>query len=429
MVLSSPRPLSAAPPAAVAWLEALLSAGPSSPVATDVPGLAARPQAQAALLQAPWPHRRQEHWRFTDPTPITAVPPQLLVPHRAAPPAPGPEVARLQLDAGADGLSAALLPAGVEPVPAAELAARTGAVLQACGSDQAWPVLFNTATAERLVALRVTAAVPSTLELVADAGTASGVLPLRVLLLLEPDASLDVFQVQRAAGSSLTSLVLEADLAPGARLRHSLLAQGDPRAVLLAHLAVRQAPGSHCSLTSVSSGWGLSRLEPQVVQSAGAAHSRLRGLQVVHDRQIADTHSLVCFQGPDGVLDQEHRAVADGTGRSVFNGAVRVPRAAQGTNAAQLSRNLLLSDRARIDTKPELEIVADDVSCRHGATVSRLQAEELFYLQSRGIGADQAARLLRRGFCGAVLTELPAAAAPWDPLAGLIAAASLPPQP
>ena len=82
--------------------------------------------------------------------------------------------------------------------------------------------------------------------------------------------------------------------------------------------------------------------------------------------------------------------------RSVFNGAVRVPREAQRTNAAQLSRSLLLSDRARIDTKPELEIVADDVKCAHGATVSSLQTDELFYLQSRGIGADQAAGLLQR---------------------------------
>jgi len=94
---------------------------------------------------------------------------------------------------------------------------------------------------------------------------------------------------------------------------------------------------------------------------------------------------------------------------------VRVPRAAQRTNAAQLSRSLLLSDRARIDTKPELEIVADDVKCAHGATVSSLQTDELFYLQSRGIGSDQAALLLQRAFCEEVLRELPAAARSWCP--------------
>jgi Fe-S cluster assembly protein SufD len=100
---------------------------------------------------------------------------------------------------------------------------------------------------------------------------------------------------------------------------------------------------------------------------------------------------------------------------------VAVPRAAQRTDAVQLSRSLLLSDRARIDTKPQLEIVADDVKCAHGATVSRLQSEELFYLQSRGIAAANASRLLLRGYCGEVLRELPAAAAIWQPLAMVLA--------
>ena len=135
------------------------------------------------------------------------------------------------------------------------------------------------------------------------------------------------------------------------------------------------------------------------------------------ENQLADTHSLVRFDGPDGQLDQLHKTVAAGAGRSVFNGAVQVPRAAQRTDASQLSRSLLLSDRARVDTKPELEIVADDVKCAHGATVSRLQQDELFYLQSRGIAADQAARLLLAGYCQDVLRELPAAAAGWLPTA------------
>ncbi|HYP03112.1 MAG TPA: SufD family Fe-S cluster assembly protein, partial [Cyanobium sp.] len=167
-------------------------------------------------------------------------------------------------------------------------------------------------------------------------------------------------------------------------------------------------------------GWGLARLEPRIVQSEGRANSRVRGLQVVHGHQVADTHSQMLFNGPEGELDQLHKAVADDAGHSVFNGAVRVPRQAQRTAAAQLSRSLLLSPRARIDTKPELEIVADDVKCAHGATVSRLQLDELFYLQSRGIAADQASRLLLRGFCEEVLRELPAAAALWQPLQGLL---------
>jgi len=190
--------------------------------------------------------------------------------------------------------------------------------------------------------------------------------------------------------------------------------------VLLHHLAAVQDPGSELELISAVSGWALARLEPMVVQSGGAALTRLRGLQRVDGRQVTDTHSRVLFAGPEGRLDQVHKALADGAGRSVFNGAVIVPQQAQRTDAAQLSRSLLLSDRARIDTKPELEIVADDVKCAHGATVSRLQQDELFYLQSRGIAAAQAQRLLLRGFCEEVLAELPDPASRWQPLAHLM---------
>jgi Fe-S cluster assembly scaffold protein SufB len=282
-------------------------------------------------------------------------------------------------------------------------------------------VSLNKASACRVLALRVRGEVAPLLELVSDAATAEGVLALRGLLLLEPGASLRLLQVHRAAGASLTSLVVEARLGEGSRLEQGVLAQGGDAAVLLGHLAVSQAPGSEYELASVSGGWGLGRLEPRVVQLAGEALTRLRGLQHVGGRRIADTHSQVMFAGPEGRLDQLHKVVADGAGRSVFNGAVRVPRAAQRTDAAQLSRSLLLSDRARVDTKPELEIVADDVRCAHGATVSRLRQDELFYLQSRGIGADLAARLLLRGYCEEVLRELPAAAALWHPLDTLLA--------
>lgn len=403
------NPASASP---ASWLNALLQHWPAPPE----PLAALQRQAQAGLRQSAWPSRRQEAWRFTDPALITAIAPQpLLAPSLPLPPAAA-GVLRLRLDGAADPLAGVTLPQGLEPLPAAELAQRLGTVLTATGSPQDWPVLLNGALAERVLALRVRGAVAPTLELVSDAGTAEGLLPLRLLLVLEENASLELLQVHRAAGASLTSVVLEADLGPGARLRHGLLASGHDEAVLLAHLALRQAPGSDAALAAASAGWGLSRLEPQVLQADGSAHTRLRGLQVVQGRQIADTHSLVHFLGPEGRLDQQHRAVADGAGRSVFNGAVRVPRLAQRTDAAQLSRNLLLSDRARIDTKPELEIVADDVKCAHGATVSRLQQDELFYLQSRGIGAGQAARLLLQGFCQEVLADLPAAAQVWDPL-------------
>ena len=397
---------------------------------------AARQRAALTLARHPFPSRREEAWRFTDIAPLQAITPALLAPGTTDPatlPAAAAGVVRLVLDGHRDPLAGVSLPAGIESIPAAELGTllqqppndrgEEGASTHAAawaGSEAPWSGLLAAATAGQILALRVKGVVEPTLEVVSDAATAEGVLPLRLLLILESDAQLELLQVHRAAAASLTTVLLEARLGAGARLSHGLIGQGGDAAVLLAELAIDQEPASHYALTSAVAGWALSRLEPRVLQSSGAASSRLRSLQRVDGRQIADQHSQVRFEGPEGKLDQLHKVIADGAGRSVFNGAVAVPQAAQRTDAVQLSRSLLLSDRARIDTKPQLEIVADDVKCAHGATVSRLQQEELFYLRSRGIDAAKAAGLLLRGFCGEVLRDLPAAAAIWQPLGAML---------
>jgi Fe-S cluster assembly protein SufD len=343
----------------------------------------------ASLAGAPLPTRRQEDWRFTDLAPLTALAPQLL--------------------GAADPLAGTVLPDGVRRLDLEEAQPWLGQALVATDCAEHWPVRLNAGAEAHLVALQVSGAAGA-LELVLDAA-AAGLAAWRLLVVLDVDASLELLLRPSTTGAAAISLVTEVVLAAGAQLKLGSLALGHPAASLLQHTAVLQAPGSGLTHVAASAGWALARQEPRILQSEGAATTCLRGLQICRDRQIADTHSWVRFDGPEGQLDQLHKAVADGQGRSVFNGAVQVSRAAQRTQAAQLSRNLLLSDRARIDTKPELEIVADDVKCAHGATVSRLQTEALFYLQSRGIAADQAAQLLQRAFCEEVLRELPAAAA------------------
>lgn len=435
----APLSMPTAVAAASSWGSELLLALESG-ASPQPASAAARQRAARALADRPLPSRRQEAWRFTDIAPLLAITPAQLPPATTVSAtllSVMPGVVRLVLDGHGDPLAGVSLPAGIEAIAAADLEAllqetatdrgergANGASNHAAagaGSEAPWSGLLAAATAGQILALRVRGVVEPTLELVSDAASAEGVLPLRLLLILEPQARLELLQVHRASAASLTTVLLEARLGAGARLSHGLIAQGGGAAVLLADLAVEQDPGSHYAFTSAVAGWALSRLEPRVLQSGGGATTRLRSLQRVDGRQIADQHSQVRFEGPEGELDQLHKVIADGAGRSVFNGAVAVPRAAQRTDAVQLSRSLLLSDRARIDTKPQLEIVADDVKCAHGATVSRLQSEELFYLQSRGIAAANASRLLLRGYCGEVLRELPAAAAIWQPLAMVLA--------
>lgn len=407
------------PASAPAWSQALLQAlPPAAGVLAPV-----QQRGRQALAERPLPGRRDEAWRFTPLERLTALDPARLT-LGAEPPAALPTAAagtlRLVLDGRTDPLAGVTLPPGLSPLSEAELQQRLGQALEANGCREAWPVLLNKASASQVLALRVQGPVDVALELVCDAGASACLVPVRVLLVLDEGASLSLLQVHRSGGANLTSVVVEAQLGRGARLEHGLFAAGHAEAALLAHLAVCQEPGSELSLTSASAGWGLLRCEPRLQQVDGQAQTNLRALQLVRGQELADTHSQVAFEGPEGRLDQLHKVVADDAARSVFNGAVRVPRAAQRTDASQLSRSLLLSERARVDTKPELEIVADDVRCAHGATVSQLQQDELFYLQSRGIGSAQAASLLLRGYCEEILRSLPAAAAVWQPLPTLL---------
>ncbi|MEB3301213.1 MAG: Fe-S cluster assembly protein SufD [Cyanobacteriota bacterium] len=418
----SPLPSRQSALAGTSWIQALLQAHPASLATLEAPQLRERLAARLALESTSLPGKREEAWRFTDLSLLTQIPPRPLEPavgNTKSQAWPAPHSWRLSLNAWPEA-GETTWPEGIEPLHGPELEAQLGRVLAATETADHWSVLLNSAIAQPVVALRIGPGVRTCLEVVSDSEQRAGVQAHRLLLVLEEGACLDLLQVHQADGPSLCSVVVEAQLGPNSTLRHGQVSHGSNHGVLLAMTAVNQAPGSSYTLTSVGSGWGLARQEPVILQSEGQATSQLRGLHWVNDHQISDTHSRVKFTGPAGQLDQVHKVVAEAEGRSVFNGCIQVPREAQRTKAAQLSRSLLLSDRARIDTKPELEIVADDVRCTHGATISRLQQNELFYLQSRGIAAPQASRLLLRGFCEEVVCQLPSAAQGWSPLSSLL---------
>jgi len=372
-------------------------------------------RGRAALERLGLPTRRQEAWRLTNLKRLAALaelPASGKATTRTLPPA-SEGVVRLVLDGSGASLEDQVWPEGISLLSSTELEQALGHTLDRCGCAEAWPVEFNHASSHQLLALRIRGKVPP-LELVLAGG--EGLVATRVLLLLEEKAELELLEVVLAEGASAHSHVLEAHLGQEAVLRHGFLASADGQASLLTHLAVEQETRSHYALTSVVTGWSLGRVEPRVVQVDGQAETTLKGLAVTSADQQLATYTAVRFDGPEGELDQLQKCLASGQSHTIFNGAIEVPRIAQRTNAAQLSRNLLLSGQARVDTKPELEIVADDVRCAHGATVSQLQEDELFYLQSRGIAAQDAAALLLRGACQEVIEQLPAASQAWRPL-------------
>ena len=138
-----------------------------------------------------------------------------------------------------------------------------------------------------------------------------------------------------------------------------------------------------------------------------AAECTIDGLTLISDRQLADTHTCIDHVKPNGTSHQQHKCIADDAAHAVFNGKIIVRPQAQRTNSSQSSRNLLLSKTAQVDTKPQLEIFADDVKCSHGATVGQLDQEEIFYLRSRGLSETAARNLLTYAFGAEIINRIP----------------------
>lgn len=204
-----------------------------------------------------------------------------------------------------------------------------------------------------------------------------------------------------------TNAVTEIAIGPAARLTHVKLQNENDRAVHIATCAVRVAQGATYTSQTATFGARLSRYDLAVGLNGEGASAHVDGLALISGRQLADTHSLIDHATANARSRQLHKTIVDGAAHAVFCGKVFVRPGAQLTDSAQESRNLLLSDKATVDTKPQLEIFADDVKCAHGATVGQLDAEQLFYLMSRGLPHATARKLLTYAFGASVLERIP----------------------
>jgi Fe-S cluster assembly protein SufD len=233
----------------------------------------------------------------------------------------------------------------------------------------------------------------------------------RCLVIAEAGSSLTFLEEYESLGLGqvLTNAVTEIWLQDNAQVNHTRIQREHSGAFHIGKTAVSQAKDSRYICNAISLGAQLSRHHLEVYQAGEQTETMLNGLTVIAGEQVADTHSLLSHTHPYGTSQQLHKCIVSDRSHAIFNGKVLVPQAAQLTNASQLSRNLLLSPRARVDTKPQLEIVADNVKCAHGATVSQLENDEIFYLQSRGLDRDSASQLLVNAFAMDVLNRIPIA--------------------
>ena len=206
-----------------------------------------------------------------------------------------------------------------------------------------------------------------------------------------------------------TNGVTEIWVHENAQVTHNRVVREGAAAFHIGKTAVTQARYSRYNCNAVTVGGKISRHNLEILQSGEQTETTLNGLTVIADNQLADTHSVLSLNHPHGVSKQLHKCIISDRAHGVFNGKIFVPKSAQLTDASQLNRNLLLSSKSRIDTKPQLEITADNVKCAHGATVSQLEDDEIFYLQSRGIDENNARKLLVNAFATEIINFIPVA--------------------
>lgn len=229
----------------------------------------------------------------------------------------------------------------------------------------------------------------------------------RNMIVVDEGAELNLVEHYAGEGGRyFTNAVEEIHLRPAARLRHTKIEAESAEAFHIAAIRVRQDRDAHYLSTSIAVGGAIGRTEIRTELRGENSDCRLNGLYLTHDSQILDHHTVIDHRAPHTTSREIYKGVLDGKSRGVFTGKVLVQKAAQKTDAAQSNPNLLLSGQAIADSRPQLEIYADDVKCAHGATVGRIDPEQLFYLRQRGIDEAQARALLVEAFADEVIAAI-----------------------
>lgn len=387
-----------------------------------------RRQAMEHFASAGFPTLRDEEWRYTDLGPIVRVPftPVLQPPH--APPRaalapylydqlPGPQLVFVdghfmphlsRLATLPDGLLVTSLAAAVN-----EHAEELEPHLARHAQYQNEPfTALNTAFIRDGAFVRVQhdTAVPEPIQVVFFSTGAGGLTVSypRVLVLADEHAQLTVLETYAGKPDTvyLTNTVAEIVLRSGAHVDHYQIHRESDAAFHFSDLHVLEESNAHFRSTCITLNGRVTRNHVHTVLGGEGIDSTLNGLHVTSGSQHVDTNTLVEHRSPNCGSHEYYKGVMDDSSTGSFRGKILVHQMAQKTDAYQANRNLLLSETADVSTMPQLEIYADDVKCSHGATVGQLEADAIFYLQSRGIGLQQARRILTQAFAAEILERV-----------------------
>ena len=255
---------------------------------------------------------------------------------------------------------------------------------------------------------KVTLAEPIELAFLTVPGAAPQVAHPRTLIVVEREARATIVETYDALSDGVywTNAVTEVVAGDGARVDCYRVQQEGKRSYHVATTATHQGRDSTVRLHSVAFGGALARHDVRGTLAGPGGSLVLNGLYVLAGSQHTDHHTTIDHAAPHCESHEYFNGVLDDASRGVFNGKIIVRPGAQKTDSKQTNNNLLLTDRAHADSQPQLEIYADDVKCTHGSTVGPLDPKALFYLESRGIGEDEARRLMTYGFAAEILNRM-----------------------
>jgi Fe-S cluster assembly protein SufD len=209
-----------------------------------------------------------------------------------------------------------------------------------------------------------------------------------------------------SVASYFTNAVTELVAGENAIIEYTRIQQEGDEAFHVGIVQTEQGRSSSVTTHSIALGGRLDREEVRAVLNGEGAEALMHGLYVISGHQHVDNHTLIDHAKPHCSSREVYKGVLDGHAAGVFNGKIAVRKDAQKTDSKQSNKNLLLSENASINTKPQLEIYADDVRCTHGATIGQIDAEAVFYLRSRGIGLEEARNLLIQAFANDILDRI-----------------------
>ncbi len=271
-------------------------------------------------------------------------------------------------------------------------------------------VALNTAYLDSGLVIRVatgaTVETPLHLAFVGAAGDEHLVWHPRLLIVVEDGASATIVETHSGSGAYFANGVSEVTVGSDATLNHLKIQTEGPEAFHIAAIEARVGARGTYESFILSTGAALSRNQIGVLLAEEEARCRVNGAYLMRGNQHVDTTSIIDHAVPNCTTNEVYKGVLDDKSRAVFQGKIIVRKDAQHTDGHQLNKTLLLSDRAEIDSKPELEIYADDVTCGHGATAGEIDEDALFYLRSRGIDAETARSMLIDAFVDEALQEM-----------------------